>query len=538
MRHSLRVKNTVILILMLFFLIFLCWFLNETFLEKYYQSKKVNYLSNSYNELNQTFSKLGEDFGEASNGQESGNTSSDYSSELINRIERIEASKNVNIYIISEISSSYFFGRTVLSFIYPLEIEMGNSEGKSIVKYDSYNRIVKALKQYVFNDRSEKNIRNELLMSEENRFDVYKTYDSEVDSTYMDLVGYLDTEYLVFIRANFENIQESADIASQFLAMVGIAVIIIGSVIMFAVSKSFTKPILELAGISDKMASLDFNSRYSGKRKDEIGRLGASINKLSDKLESTITDLKTANIELERDIANKIEIDEMRKEFLSNVSHELKTPIALIQGYAEGLQDNINEDDPESKAFYCGVIIDEAQKMNNLVKKLTTLNEFEFGSNKLELERFDIVELTRSVSHSIDILAQSKDINVVFNESDTIYVWGDPGMIEQVVTNYLSNAINHIDGRRIIDISFAKPEDDKVRVSVFNTGNNIPEDELDNIWVKFYKVDKARTREYGGSGIGLSIVKAIMDQHNQKYGVVNHPAGVEFWFEMDMKSDN
>lgn len=537
MRHSLRIKNTVILILLLFFLIFLCWFLNETFLEKYYQNKKVNYLSNSYNELNQTFSELGETFN-IDDPSDGGIDQYDYSSELINRIERIEASRNVNIYIISEISSSYFFGRTVLSFIYPLQIEMGDNGDRVIVKNDSYNRIGHALQQYIFKNKNDNRSNSDLLTSKEDCFDVYKTFDPDVDSFYIDLVGYLDNGYLVFIRSNFENIQESADISSQFLAIVGLAVIVIGSIIMFAVSKSFTKPILELSNISDKMASLDFDSKYDGKRKDEIGRLGNSINILSGKLEHTITDLKNANIELERDIAHKIEIDEMRKEFLSNVSHELKTPIALIQGYAEGLQDNINEDDPESRAFYCDVIIDEAQKMNNLVRKLTTLNEIEFGANKLDLERFDIVELTRSVSNSIDILAKSKDINVVFNEHEPIYVWGDAGMIEQVVTNYLSNAINHIDGRRVIDVSFAVKEDDKVRVSIFNTGENIPDDELENIWVKFYKVDKARTREYGGSGIGLSIVKAIMDQHNQAYGATNHPAGVEFWFEMDMKSDN
>lgn len=516
MRHSLRIKNTILLIFLLFFLIFLCWFLNETFLEKYYQAKKVNSLSSSYSELNQAFDD------------------SD-SSDMINRIERIEASRNVNIYIISEIKSSYFFGRTVLGFIYPLEIEMGESNGKSIVKYDSYNRIINALQRYIYGSRD--NDKSELLTSEADSFDVYKFYDPEVDSSYIDLVGYLDNGYLVFIRSNFENIQESADIASRFLAIVGVVVIIIGSIIMFVVSKSMTKPILELSSISDKMASLDFNSHYTGRRKDEIGKLGASINKLSDKLESTITDLKTANIELERDIAHKIEIDEMRKEFLSNVSHELKTPIALIQGYAEGLQDNINEDDPESRAFYCDVIIDEAQKMNNLVKKLTSLNEIEAGYNKLELERFNIVELTRSVADSFELMARSKDINIVFNDFEASYVWGDVSMIEQVITNYLSNAINHIDGKRIIDISFAKTENEKIRISVFNTGENIPENETDNIWIKFYKVDKARTREYGGSGIGLSIVKAIMDQHNQAYGVQNHAAGVEFWFELDMKSD-
>ena len=120
------------------------------------------------------------------------------------------------------------------------------------------------------------------------------------------------------------------------------------------------------------------------------GELGSSINALSDKLRITISELKSANNELQLDLQKKTEIDEVRKEFLSNVSHELKTPIALIQGYAEGLMENVN-DDEENRKFYCEVIMDEADKMNQMVKKLLTLNEIEFGSNQTNFERFDMV---------------------------------------------------------------------------------------------------------------------------------------------------
>ena len=220
----------------------------------------------------------------------------------------------------------------------------------------------------------------------------------------------------------------------------------------------------------------------------------------------------------------------MRREFIANVSHELKTPIALIQGYAEGLSDNIN-DDEESRQFYCDVIVDEARKMNNMVKKLLTLNELEFGNSNLELERFDIVSLVKTVADSVELLAKQKNINVVFNNTEPVYVWADEYRIEEVITNYLSNAVNHCKDPNVIDISFKK-HDNKIRVSVFNTGDVIGEADLNNIWDKFYKVDKARTREYGGSGIGLSIVKAIMESHNEEYGVANHTTGVEFWFEL------
>ena len=223
----------------------------------------------------------------------------------------------------------------------------------------------------------------------------------------------------------------------------------------------------------------------------------------------------------------------MRKDFLSNVSHELKTPIALIQGYAEGLHDNVN-DDPESRAFYCEVIMDEASKMNKMVKKLITLNQIEFGNDLLNFERFDLVQVINSVIASADILARQKGATLTPLDETSCYVWADEYMVEEVITNYISNAINHVEGEMQIR-TWLEYRDEVVRVNVFNTGKQIPEEELDKIWIKFYKVDKARTREYGGSGIGLSIVKAIVESMNQQCGVCNQEDGVLFWFELDRR---
>lgn len=257
---------------------------------------------------------------------------------------------------------------------------------------------------------------------------------------------------------------------------------------------------------------------------------------MADTLEVTISELKTANNELQKDIERKNEVDEMRKEFLSNVSHELKTPIALIQGYAEGLKEGINDDDEESRNFYCDVIIDESGKMNNMVKKLLTLNQLEFGNEVITMERFDIVMLIHNYIQSAEILIRQNDATVRFEQDTPVYVWGDEFKTEEVFMNYFSNALNHLDGERIVDIKLTQ-ESKTVRVSVFNTGIPVPEDSLPHLWEKFYKVDKARTREYGGSGVGLSIVKAIQESMNQKYGVVNYENGVEFWFELEKVTD-
>jgi signal transduction histidine kinase len=284
------------------------------------------------------------------------------------------------------------------------------------------------------------------------------------------------------------------------------------------------------------MKHLDFDAKYTGRDKTEIAVLGNNINELSETLENKISELKTANNELLKDIERKDKVDEMRREFLSNVSHELKTPIALIQGYAEGLKEGINSDD-ESRDFYCDVIMDEANKMNIMVKKLLTLNQLECGNDVVSMERFDIIALIKNYIASSDILLKQKNISVRMEDYPSVYVWGDEFKVEEVFMNYFSNAINHAEGENVIDVKVQK-QDGKIRISVFNTGIPIPQDSVEHLWEKFYKVDKARTREYGGSGIGLSIVKAIMESMNQEYGVINYDNGVEFWFTLDAQTDS
>lgn len=353
----------------------------------------------------------------------------------------------------------------------------------------------------------------------------------DMDMDYLDMWGMLDNNNVFLIRLPMAGISDSIQISNMFYLYTGMIVVAISILAIWFLSQRLTKPLEELTDISIRMSNLDFNAKYESGGEDEIGVLGQNFNKMSKELEQTISELKTANNELQKDIEKKERIDDMRKEFLSNVSHELKTPIALIQGYAEGLKECIN-DEAESRDFYCEVIIDEAAKMNNMVKKLLTLNQLEFGNDQISMECFDLTELVRGVVNSAQLLADQKDAQILFVQDTSVYVWGDEFKIEEVVTNYVSNAINHIDGERKIEIKMQRREG-HIRLSVFNTGKPIPEEDINKIWIKFYKVDKARTREYGGSGIGLSIVKAIMESMNQKFGVKNYENGVEFWFELE-----
>ena len=352
---------------------------------------------------------------------------------------------------------------------------------------------------------------------------------------YLKMAGVLSGGEPFIIRTAVEPIRESVSLANRFLIYVGSIVLLVGAFIIHWVSKRISEPILELARLSERMSDLDFDVKFEGGRDSEIIFLGNHMNQLSETLEKTISELKTANNELQRDIEQKEKRDEMRKEFLSNVSHELKTPIALVQGYAEGLKECIN-DDPESREFYCDVIMDEAGKMNKLVKNLLTLNELEFGNEVVTMERFDLASMIHNMLRSMQVLFEQKDVKLVYDVQEPVYAWANEFKMEQVLNNYISNALNHVDGEKIIKITIQR-QDGHVRAGVFNTGKPIPEEDVGRIWDKFYKVDKARTREYGGSGVGLSIVKAIMESMHQQYGVINYDNGVEFWFELDDKNE-
>lgn len=363
-----------------------------------------------------------------------------------------------------------------------------------------------------------------------------KENDTKVN--YIIVSAYLDNGYELYMRTPTADLQESARISNNVLIAIGSAVIIISGIIASFVSRKFASPILELNSIAQKMSNLDFSQKYQIKdTEDEINNLGKSINIMSDKLENTIKQLTVNNSELEKDIERKSKIDEMRKQFISDVSHELKTPIALIQGYAEGLVENVNADD-ESREFYANVILDEANKMDRLVKQLLELMKLEYGKREFNNESFDIVALINEVIRKCNVMVEENNIKVYFDCKNVIMAYADVFYVEQIITNYFTNAIKYskeVNGERKIEINILlDTEKNKIRVSIFNSGDNIDESELQRIWGRFYKIDSSRNREKGGTGIGLAFVKAIMNNYQNEYGAVNKPGGIEFFFDLDM----
>lgn len=375
------------------------------------------------------------------------------------------------------------------------------------------------------------------ILEEKDNLQIRTIRDTETKANYIMLSGKLDNEYETYIRIPLSSIQESVRISNKFLYTIAGIIIIVGGIAIIYISKSFSNPISELNSIAKKMANLDFSHKYVVTDDDEINELGKSINEMSDKLERTINQLRSTNIELERDIERKSKIDEMRKSFISDVSHELKTPIALIQGYSEGLLENVNTDE-ESRRFYAEVILDETNKMDKMVKQLLELTKLEYEKREFNNRAFNIVELEKEIVRTSQVMLDEKETKVIFETDEKIDVFADDMYISQIITNYLTNAIKHvkdIDGEKYIKITNRVLQDkQKARITVFNTGDNISEENLNRIWNRFFKVDEARNRDDGGSGIGLSIVRAIMNNYGNDYGVENKPNGVEFYFEIDL----
>ena len=387
---------------------------------------------------------------------------------------------------------------------------------------------------YILKDINE--IKSKSIEENETKINVKVTTDEVNNVSYMFLTGILDNGYVLYIRMPISPIEESVKISNTVLLMIGGITLVVAGIIASFISRKFTNPILQLNDIANKMAKLDFSKKYRiTDTEDEINELGRSINTMSDKLESTIKELQKNNTELEKDIEEKSKIDEMRKQFISDVSHELKTPIALIQGYAEGLIENVNSDE-ESRKFYAEVILDETNKMDKLVKQLLELMKLEYGKREFDNEKFNINELINEVLRKCSVMINEKNIKVYFENKEPIYVYADEFYMDQIITNYLTNAIKHaeeVEKETKIEIKVEKVSN-KIRVSVFNTGENIPEEDLQRIWGRFYKLDSSRNRQDGGSGIGLALVKAIMNNYQNEYGVENKKNGVEFYFDMDI----
>ena len=493
-RHSIRFKIAIIVFVSTLVTILISWSISNHFIEQFYVTHTRNSLVTTFNSCNEFF-------------DDSKNIISMDNDEIVGLHGYIQNPANASVFIINPKNFKVYSSIKVND-----QTAMGL---QSII--DSYDFT---------------------LFTEKNPYRIVRTNVSETQTeksgrtlgSYYDLVGKLDNGYIVVLRTPVDSMHDNINFSAKLFTSISFALLVFEILIVLFISNMFSKPIIQMNRVARRMSHLDFSAKVEVKTEDEIGELGESMNIMSKRLEKSIKELKIANLELSNDIREHEHIEEMRQEFLSHVSHELKTPLALIQGYAEGLKSGV-ADDQETMDYYCDVIIDEASKMNELVMKLIDLNQLETGDD-ISIERIDLTALIRETVNNSKILLHDKKISITFAEGDELYVWADSFMIEEVVTNYLTNAIHHVKEDGAIRISY-EMKGGIVRVNVYNDGDPIPEESLDKLFIKFYKTDPARTRSYGGSGIGLSIVAAIMNAHNKKYGVYNTDGGVTFYFELE-----
>lgn len=334
---------------------------------------------------------------------------------------------------------------------------------------------------------------------------------------------------------SLQPISEASTVIKHFYVYFYILAIFIIFLLSYLYTNMIAKPLKKLNKTATSMANMDFSARCKVTSSDEIGNLASTLNFLSENLGKSLNELQEANEKLKEDIEKEKHLEVMRREFVAGVSHELKTPISLISGYAEGLKDNVTNG--KKIDYYTDVIIDEADKMSVLVSDMLDLSQLETGNFKLYIDEFYI---DKFISYFVDKHRNqltSKNINietlVTFNN---ILVSGDRFRIEQVMNNLLNNAVKYTPEGGTIKINTSLLEDD-VLIEVENPGEHIPEDEIQNIWDKFYKVDKSRNRNLGGTGLGLSIVKNILSLHDSKFGVKNMDVGVNFYFTLKISKD-
>ncbi|TCJ83620.1 UNVERIFIED_ORG: hypothetical protein EDC93_102308 [Bacillus cereus] len=330
-----------------------------------------------------------------------------------------------------------------------------------------------------------------------------------------------------FAVASLQPVNEAMLVLKDYYVYALIIVFLVIILLSFYYSKIIVKPLIKMNRVTKKMANFDFSEKLPVTADDEIGGLSGSINTLSVNLKDRIDRLNVANTKLQQDIERERQLEKTRKEFISGVSHELKTPLSVIRSFAEGIKDGVSKD----TTYYTDVILEETENMNRLIVEMLELAKLESGTYKLDMTTFSIGELIQQVYTKLLFSMEEKHLQVSIDVDSSIFVKANRSRIEQVVVNLLSNAIRYTPDGEKIQVSVIAMED-TVKIEIENTGNPIPEDSLEKIWDRFYRLDASRSRHTGGTGLGLSIVKNILDLHHAEYGVYNTTNSVVFYFNL------
>jgi len=334
------------------------------------------------------------------------------------------------------------------------------------------------------------------------------------------------------LETPLDPIQAAAGLAVRSFLIISVIVLALGLAVTAIVTYYTVKPIRQMKLVAGNLAEFDFSKKVEVGSKDEVGELGESINRMSEAIQRYLSELSAANDQLKLDIEERERSEQAQKQLVSNISHELKTPLALISGYAEGLRGGMAEDS-RIRDEYCDVILDESRMMAKLLHQLLGLARLQSGIGEFAPEPVDFSELADDLSMGFSLSARQRNVDFKRNIDRQITVLAERDACEQVLRNFLANAMKHASEGGEVEISLHEAETGRARIEVSNSGPQIPEKLLDRVWESFFRADEARNRESGEVGLGLSIVKAHMVRHSMPYGVFNTEKGVTFFAEFE-----
>ncbi len=337
-------------------------------------------------------------------------------------------------------------------------------------------------------------------------------------------------EKVIYVNASLQSVDEAMKFINDYYPYFFILAMGLSFIIAMIYSKTVSKPLINITSAANKMANMDFDVKLDVKREDELGILSNSLNTLSVELETSLNELTHANNQLKLDYEKEKKQEKVRKEFVANVSHELKTPLGIVKGFAEGIKDGIKE---EKKEYYIEVILDEVRKMDSLVMEMLRLSKFDAEAITFNKKDFDLRDMVVRVVRIFDKSLDKKNLKIdIIGELNVVN--GDKGKLEQVLINLIGNAIKYCNDNSTIIIKGELYRDKNI-ISIENDCKPFTDEEKEKIWNRFYKTDKSHNRDQGGIGLGLSITKAILEGHGCEYGVENTETGVRFYFSVPAK---
>lgn len=339
--------------------------------------------------------------------------------------------------------------------------------------------------------------------------DAVDSYSNGKNLIYAEIINMDETQCFVIVTAMITPVSSVVETLRYQLTVVTIVFVLLSVILAIIVASHISKPLVKLNTSVKELARQNYNVDFNEKGYLEVKELSDTLNYTRDEL---------------------VKVEKLRQELIANISHDLRTPLTMITGYAEVMRDLPGENTPENVQ----VIIDEANRLTSLVNDMLDLSKLQAGTMTLEREDYSITESIEDIFNRYTKLKQQDGYDIRFVADRNVMVNADKIKMGQVIYNFINNAINHCGEDKVVIVT-QKVHLGKVRIEVTDHGEGIPQDKLEYIWDRYYKVDKDHKRGVIGTGLGLSIVKKILDMHSARYGVkskVNY--GSTFWFELEV----